>query len=173
MSFGFEKRIQAIDSAIDDVRCLVFAAASNDGGNRQRTHPADHDRVICVHSSDTLGNHSRFTPNPKDRADNFSTLGEAIESAWPGVPGGCDLKTKSGTSFATPIAVGIAAFVIEYSRQRIMDEFVLDRLRQPGGMKQVFRLMQSVRGGYQYLAPWDYFRKEEVFVIQSILNALS
>ena len=87
MSFGFRNPITIIDKAIKfafsrDV--IMFAATSNDGGNEEVAFPASsHEIVIGVNSTDSWGGKSDFTPNVMALSENFSTLGEAIESSWP------------------------------------------------------------------------------------------
>ncbi|KAF2025168.1 subtilisin-like protein, partial [Setomelanomma holmii] len=125
ISIGFPQRVpgyEVLQSAIDRAHAahvLVFAAASNGGGNNDRTFPARHDHVFCVHSTDSRGNRSTFSPTPEHNNVNFATTGEAIESAWPVHL--CDdkddlQKMKSGTSYATPIAASIASFLLLYAR---------------------------------------------------------
>jgi len=98
----------------------------NSGANLDRAYPARHDEVICIHSVDANGNRSKFSPTASTSDDNFATIGEAVESTWP--LGLCDGQGqnylyKSGTSFATPIAVGIAAFLLEYSKLHLSPEY--------------------------------------------------
>ncbi|KAK4220862.1 peptidase S8/S53 domain-containing protein [Podospora fimiseda] len=62
---------------------IVFAAASNEGGNRTRTFPATHPRVICIHAADGYGNPSKFDPTAIQYRHNFCSLGEHIEAACP------------------------------------------------------------------------------------------
>jgi hypothetical protein len=171
MSFGFPNRIPAIEAAIHDADCLIFAAAANHGGNHDRAYPAKHDSVICIHSTNGRGRRSDFNPPPLRQSDNFSIVGEAINSAWPGED---EFKRKSGTSFATPVAAGLAAFVLEYGAQNLQDEQdKLQRLRTPEGMKDVFRLMTAEVDGYQYIRPWELFdRKKKEWTRTSILKAL-
>ncbi|KAF2872788.1 hypothetical protein BDV95DRAFT_606360 [Massariosphaeria phaeospora] len=171
MSFGFPDRAGIIESAIREANCLMFAAAANHGGNYDRAYPAKHDGVICIHSTDGRGKASGFNPPPLRPSDNFSIVGEAIYSAWPGDD---EFKRKSGTSFATPVAAGLAAFVLEYGMQNLQDEpEKLQRLMTCEGMKDVLRLMAVEVGGYQYLRPWELFnRKKKDWTRTIILEAL-
>ena len=171
MSFGFPNRIPAIETAIRDANCLMFAAAANHGLNHDRAYPAKHDSVICIHSTDGRGQPSGFNPHYIKQSDNFSIVGEAINSAWPGED---EFMRKSGTSFATPVAAGLAAFVLEYGAQNLQDEpDKLRRLRTREGMKDIFRLMAVKVDGYHYIRPWELFnRKNKEWTRASILKAL-
>lgn len=129
ISFGYPSRPTGHPVLEDAIRrvhfknVLMFAAASNNGGNRGRAFPARQDEVICIHATDGYGNPSSFNSSPMKDHDNFSTLGEDVESAWPvrlGKPtshGVCKTR-KFGTSFATPIAAGIAAFLLQFRAAR-------------------------------------------------------
>ncbi|PNP58294.1 hypothetical protein THARTR1_01809 [Trichoderma harzianum] len=79
---GYEELEDAIDRA-HGKKILIFAAASNSGGKLGRAYPASSSQVICVHSTDTLGTPSRFSPTAEPDNLNFATVGESIESAWP------------------------------------------------------------------------------------------
>ncbi|KAI0549039.1 subtilisin-like protein [Xylaria curta] len=92
---------------------LLFATASNEGGNRDRSRSARSSSVICIHACDGKGNKGLMNPNPEKRALNLSALGVAVESKWEG-----QAVYKLGTSFATPIAAGIAANVLEFASYR-------------------------------------------------------
>lgn len=162
MSFGFTARgpdYNLIEDALayaNSKNVLLFAAASNSGANQRRTFPARHDYVICVHSTAADGVPSRFNA-PREDSDNFATVGEAVESAWPthlcdkGV-NECCLAWKSGTSFATPIAVGIATFLLQYAKENL-DAGTIRLLRKPQGMRAVFREIACEKAGYDYIAP--------------------
>lgn len=98
---------------------LVFAAASNGGGNNDRAYPARGRHVFCIHSTDSKGTRSRFSPTAEQYGYNFATIGEAVESFWPTHLCAEDelaVRVKSGTSYATPIAACIAAFLLLYAR---------------------------------------------------------
>lgn len=187
MSFGFPRRVPGYDDlerAIRDAEyanILIFAAASNDGGNRKRAYPARDDKVICVHSSDGQGNPSVFNPTHVQNQDNFSTLGEAVKSSWP--VGLCELEKnpeamvyKSGTSFATPIAAATAAFLLLYARQNLSPaEAAL--LKRTAGMKAVLNLISESRQGFSYIAPSmapdSFFGKGKPFIMATMTQAIN
>ncbi|KAH7218860.1 hypothetical protein DER44DRAFT_846810 [Fusarium oxysporum] len=164
MSFGFYDRNNEINAAIDralGAGKLLFAAASNEGGNRGRSRPARSSNVFCIHACDGKGNKGSMNPNPERNSDNFTALGVAVESKWKG-----ETVYKSGTSFATPIAAGIAANVLEFAGLRCgLSPHQMARLKRFEGMQAVFRAMVSERDGYDYLNPlnlWDEREDEEV-----------
>jgi subtilisin family serine protease len=143
MSFGWPSSDfdgqNALQTAIDRAfskKVLLFAAASNSGGRLGRAYPASSPEVICAHSTDTYGNASKFSPTAKPHSINIGTVGEYIESAWPTLL--CDdheddsqyLKTRSGTSYATPILAGIAAFLLQYARLHLPEEVALNLKRK-------------------------------------------
>lgn len=171
MSFGWPNQVegyQKVEDAILDASrkgILMFAAASNDGGNKLRAFPARHDEVICVHSTDGRGNPSGFNPTPEKNHHNFSTLGENIDSVWPlKLTKQSDINAptrKSGTSFATPVAVSIAAAMIELVRRELPDEAA--KIKRNARMKAVLKLVAGQpRNGYHYLAP--HFGSEDNFL---------
>ncbi|KAJ2981443.1 hypothetical protein NUW58_g6689 [Xylaria curta] len=150
MSFGYYDQNNEVDEAIDralKADKLLFAAASNEGGNRGRSRLAKRSGVICVHACDGKGNKGDMNPNPVKKDFNFSTLGVAVESRW-------ENRTvyKSGTSFATPIAAGIAANILEFAgaHPSLID---MKRLKRHEGMRDVLGEMCTERDGYDYLHP--------------------
>lgn len=133
MSFGFPtcsipyyQELEEALMAAYSRGVLLFAAASNNGGKLGRSFPAREPTVIAVHSTDTNGNRSDFSPTAVPEDINLATAGEAIEGAWPVHL--CDedenpdcVVYKSGTSYATPIMAGIAAFLLTYARVHLPD----------------------------------------------------
>ncbi|KAE9364083.1 hypothetical protein N431DRAFT_120568 [Stipitochalara longipes BDJ] len=156
MSFGLDSKPQAVTdamaSAIDQDK-IIFAAASNSGGNSGRAYPASWPGVICIHATDGYGNQAFFNPS-KEGEDNFATLGVAIESRW-------ENRTviKSGTSFATPVAAGIAANVLQFAKNHKMSKYKL--LCCYRGMREMFKWMSLQRGDYEYVSPWKVFRPQD------------
>lgn len=162
MSFGFQTTIPEISKQIKDAiyqEKILFAAASNDGGNSKRAFPASDRGVICIHSTDSKGNKSLYNPPVEKRADNFSILGQYIESCWPSEDR-LGSRRMSGTSFATPVAVALAAFMIGYIREEIPDLDVPVNFKSDRGISALFSsLFKETRDGYDYLAVFGYFEK--------------
>ncbi len=157
---GFDELEGAILNAYHQ-NVLMFAAASNSGANLDRAHPARNQNVICIHSTDAQGNRSRFSPTALIDDKNLATVGEAVESAWP--VRFCDRETnpnsvlyKSGTSYATPIAVGIASFLIQYARLYLPQRAGMMKVQM--NLKDVLariaqkRQNSENRDGYTYVA---------------------
>lgn len=128
MSFGWPSSEfddhATLQAAIDKAyfkKILIFAAASNSGARLARAYPASSSQVICVHSTNTYGSRSDFSPTAQLNTINIATVGESVQSAWPTLL--CDeqnasecVKSRSGTSYATPILAGISAFLLQYAR---------------------------------------------------------
>ena len=96
----------------------MFATASNDGANLGRSFPAKYPGVFCIYATNRNGNPSTFNPTANEKDVNFSLLGENVSSHWPaGKKGHNDsVNIMSGTSVATPIAIGLAASIISFVR---------------------------------------------------------
>lgn len=173
MSFGLPSRNLKIEAAVKeayDANKILFAAASNGGGNAGRTFPAKDDRVICIYATDGRGNKYFGNPSPEERAYNFSILGVNIPCFWKD----CEI-TRSGTSYATPIAAGIAATILDYARSKrseLTDE-QLNQLSDGAGMRCLFIKMSRLRDGYDYIAPWNTVgATSEGYIRRQIMNAL-
>jgi subtilisin family serine protease len=166
-------------------KVLVFAAASNDGANTDRAHPARNQNVICVHSTDAKGNRSRFSPTALTDDKNLATIGQAVESAWPrhlcnATTNPTWMEWKSGTSYSTPIAVGIATFLLQYGRLYLPDK--ADQLKIQMKMKNVLvRIAQKEqsferRDGYNYVAlsrhPDTFFGKSKAWIDETLAGLL-
>ncbi|KAM0421241.1 hypothetical protein ACHAPT_010963 [Fusarium lateritium] len=121
---GYDALQAAIDKAISR-KVLMFAAAANSGGRLGRAYPASSSQVICVHSTNTNGSRSDFSPTADPNAINIATVGESIQPAWPmllcsNLNTEC-VKSRSGTSYATPIVAGMAAFLLQYARLHLSE----------------------------------------------------
>jgi hypothetical protein len=102
-----------------------------------------------------------FNP-PFEGEEKYSALGEAVLGACPkrlSDKPGYDPETQmirlDGTSTATPIAAGIAAFIIDYTWQ-FMDG---NGAHDYESMRKLFAAMSkaTIRKDYRYLAPWTLF----------------
>ncbi|KAK8144345.1 hypothetical protein G3M48_005932 [Beauveria asiatica] len=146
MSFGLAKHVAEIRDAIRDAthhkrgRITFFAAAANDGLNRREMFPANFgDPVISVRGTNRSG---AFEPdfNPATSASGpaFGTLGKDVYLDWIDEEG---RRCISECSVATPIGVGIACMVLEYTAYRAA-EF------QPGDLA----LLGNVRANHSGVA---------------------
>lgn len=168
MSFGFEDEqdspieensiVKSIKHAADNGVTMI-AAASNDGRNRPDNvaWPARSIDIICVHSADGDGTPSSFTPGPADN-QRVMVLGECVRSAWPEALEQGNHKFMSGTSCAAPIAAGVAAVILDYSRRFLTNKEWL-KLRKTEYMRKMFEIMKDPReaGGYWWIRPWVLF----------------
>lgn len=132
---------------------LIFAAASNTGGNGSRPWPASHPGVFCIHATDERGvTNPRMNPTALGNVDNFATLGDKIESYWGG-----KRRCISGTSFATPIAAAIAANVLDFARRHLAPDDA-NMFARYGVMRILFRNHMTENGDangvYHYIKPW-------------------
>ncbi|KAK0804786.1 hypothetical protein LTR91_022146 [Friedmanniomyces endolithicus] len=196
MSFGYQNAIPAIEEVIDEYagKVIMFAAASNCGGNAPISWPARHPNVICVFATDADGNFYRKNPTPQ-KGTNLAVLGTSVGGCWPpALNDGGHLQHKSGTSCATPIAAGIAGVLMNLMRARksayleslptvsklwnekkkLKYEQHLRTLGKPWGMNAVLGLMTEERQGYDYIAPWRLFDNdnEDRDIVKEILSKL-
>lgn len=189
LSFGFRKT-GTPDKILKEIKnCLnagivVFASASNDGGNKPRTYPGKYDDVLCIHSATASGNPSSFSPTAEGaetKKDNFSVVGECIESWWPlQNPNEADAEKKtmkhmSGTSFATPVAISIAAFMVGYIQREMPDYGWNTEPLSPQGMRKIFRMMsrENKRDSYDWISPeWFFANYSKDKIKQDLVHEL-
>jgi hypothetical protein len=108
-----------------------------------------------------MGNCARTNPTARSNHYNFLTLGEAVESAWPRALSEMPwTKRKSGTSFATPIAAGIAAFLLMYAWQALPEE-AASKLKEHDKMRDCLAHMSHERNGYNVLSVNGFFDRPE------------
>ncbi|KAL8296209.1 hypothetical protein RB601_003593 [Gaeumannomyces tritici] len=201
MSFGFQDEMESGCRELAEAirfahasKVLTFAAASNVGAHAARpAFPARMSEVFCIYSGDGMGTCARTCPTASGNHFNFLTLGEAVESAWPrdlcqkhqaavlagtarigrGNPCAKTLTNrKSGTSFATPIAAGIAAFLLLYAAQTLPEERA-KILKEHDKMEDFLYHLSSKRGGYDVLSITDFFKRREEerkMMLESLLD---
>jgi hypothetical protein len=149
---------------------IMLAATNNSGRNENIAYPASDHNVIGIFACNGLGKPADFTAEPPQGDDRyFMTLGEAVESSWPRSlkleddSGSITTAYRSGTSFATPIAAGLAANLLDVARYGIkLGPELMSRLHSLQGMTAALRLMGELdRNGYRYLAPWRLWKRDE------------
>lgn len=99
---------------------LMLAAASNNRVLRLQPigYPARvNDRVLCVNFSTAGDQQSSFSPHGVVGFPNLSAIGENVETAQPTRNGG-PWKRMSGTSCSTPVVTGIAALILDFSKEK-------------------------------------------------------
>ncbi|KPM36021.1 hypothetical protein AK830_g10541 [Neonectria ditissima] len=187
LSFGFplyHETLRPILLALRKARdngVLLFAAAGNEGGNYDVSWPAKLPDVICVNAADSYGNMADFAQTDAPRRRIY-TLGEGVPSCELDAKGE-DAIHRSGTSFATPIAVGIAAIVLGFTdNTEDLDvpadfESLKPRLRTRSGMESVLCKVCVLQGtekraGSAYIAPWFFLKIEELSRVGIIMNEL-
>jgi hypothetical protein len=162
MSFGLQpltssdEELRGVYREIEDAISnagdkIFFSAAANHGGHAPRTFPATDRNVICIHASDGHGNDAGINPNPQEGDLNFMTLGSAVDFG--------DVR-RTGTSYATPIAAGIAAQTLYIADSLLrLTPIARRRLRTGDGMRTMLSLMSEKRPIYRFVAPWQQLWK--------------
>lgn len=167
MPFGFSEltsNLDCIQRAISHAhhkQVILMAAAANHGGLDDVAYPANQSEVICINSTDGEGNKSHFNPSPEGH-EPVSVLGEAVPSHWPQT----GAARKSGTSFAAPVAAGIAAVIMDYLNLRKgswteEQKFYASKIKRRKGMVSVLQKnLSAKRDKFQFLRPWELFNND-------------
>ncbi|CZR58257.1 uncharacterized protein PAC_08148 [Phialocephala subalpina] len=173
LSFGFDSVHYPDNMGAEIHKCLndgiiVFASASNDGAAEgARTYPAKYQRVICVYSASWLGKVPDKSPGTEGH-ENFCTVGEDVRPKWPSKDpeDAAGLQYKSGSSYATPVALSIAAFMIGYIRKRWPDHPWVAEPCSPEGIATIFELMSKKIDGYDWISPTRYLKYNKAMKVQ-------
>ncbi|ETS84479.1 hypothetical protein PFICI_02504 [Pestalotiopsis fici W106-1] len=165
MSFGFDS-VRSPDIIGDEVRqcihegIMVFASASNDGGEGLRTYPAKYPGVVCAHSATWRGSKAERNPGLEKDLRNFSFVGEHVRPVWSAKMSKDDdrMKYASGTSYASPVAVSVAAFMIGYIQKEMPEYPWVIKPWSPEGIMAIFDMMASRVDGYDWVSPTRYLK---------------
>lgn len=165
-----------------DKGVLVFAATGNSGLNAKIRWPASStgSGVISIGATDSYGRVARFNSGS---AQHLHTFGVGVASCAQDAQH--NTIYRSGTSFATPIAVATAAIVFDFvecwvaslgsEEDALPDDFtdVRKRLHTAAGMEAILRKMcVSHDSSLAYIAPWFFCREKQWLRIHTIVNCL-
>jgi hypothetical protein len=186
---GFENEDQEIRKAIREAANrdkVILTAASNSGfidPTKRVSFPARMSgQVISIRSATGHGDRAAASPRRSDGDDNFAILGEGIEAAWPAsLNDGQLTRFVSGTSFATPVAAGVAALLMEFSMQKgvrgapNLNGDLQHVLMQYRGIRKMFEYMSatqdnSVNVDCRVIYPWLLFDPVEYDGTLSIIR---
>lgn len=115
MSLGSEDKDYYIGKAIDIAvknGCVVFCAAGNAGPDKDIMYPAKNPNTIAIGAIDSRFNRTSFTCSGESL--DFLAPGQDIFSIVPDD----SYAMMSGTSMSNPYAVGCAALLLSYKRQK-------------------------------------------------------
>ncbi|RMJ15230.1 hypothetical protein CDV36_005140 [Fusarium kuroshium] len=151
-----EAQIKMATAGGAEPEILVFAAASNWQNISGVAYPASMaDRVICIFCCNGGLKPSRnWNPDPRAHAANFTMLGEDVELD-------SGERLSGGTSVSTALAAGLAAKLLDFSRQPDVQSWMSkasrDKMRTKAGMSAILKEMSrnNVSEGYQCVAPWE------------------
>ncbi|KAI9652610.1 MAG: hypothetical protein M1821_008357 [Bathelium mastoideum] len=176
MSFGFDNVNLKVDEALRLAQTqgiLIFAAMANGGIYEKAAWPGRvSNDAIGIHSCVDMGKtSSSFTAMPVERDSNFMVIGENIIAHWPKAKGG-GFRPVEGTSFATPVAVSIAALILAFANQgrcrKLREESEkkvrVEELRVNSGMRRVLEaISEKSTDGYLWINPkllWAKFPED-------------
>jgi len=169
ISLGWKYASDEVNSALLEAQAkqvLIFAATSNEGVRDPTgiAHPARALTVISVDSASGEGQPSTFNPPTNDAINNkgsrLTAPGENVLSAFPPSLEPSGLKRKTGTSFATPIAAGVAGLILEFARQPPLSWHprVARKLKETEVMRPFLNLFCADKhdreSNYWFLHPW-------------------
>lgn len=164
MAIGFEKEQPALVEAISRAHAhgiLIFSAASNARNIGPVYCPAIiTDKVFGMFSTNAgIRESSSINPSPMADPANLAIFGENVEIDESG-------PLVTGTSLSTSIAAGVAALVLDFSRQghnSAMSSTLLS-VRGRQQIKRVLLEMSSGDAGYNCICPWSLLHSGAEYV---------
>ncbi len=183
MSFSFDQRDSGVANEIVSHanKVLFFAAASN---NRRGETLEDisfparmKGNVLCVNSCEYNGNKSSFSPEGREGRANIAAIGEGVEAALLlSSNQRQNVGVKTGTSCSTPIVAGLAALILDVSKQRLEES-----VEKPQDLLQT-RVMERILlkhmskdhkdKTYNSLTPFDFFNRDLGKLVQDINSTM-
>jgi hypothetical protein len=148
MSFGFDNLVPEIQDAINYAtfnRVIMFAAAANHGGDAKISYQPTKKRWYCVSTRrmewviHRLSLHHR---TPRARTTVFQERG--VESSWPKTFNLRSIVRKAGTSFVTPILVGVAATLLYYAQIKFPGSDARDKSRRAGSVGKMRTMLSEI-----------------------------
>lgn len=159
MAIGFENEHQPLVEAIGRAHArgiLIFSAASN-GRNIDPVYcPAIiTDQVFGMFSTNAgVRESTSINPSPLDASVSFAIFGEDVEIHEDG-------PLLKGTSYSTSIGAGVAAALLDFSRQGHDGNIGrLSGLRGRQQMKRVLLEMSTPDGNYKCIRPWSLLKTD-------------
>ncbi|KAF5662038.1 hypothetical protein FCIRC_11643 [Fusarium circinatum] len=156
ISAGFRNYSKELDEAVTKAKAagvLVIAAASNWQNTNTVAFPARHNlSTMCIYSTNTGNQSSSFNPEPRADTQNFAILGEGFQH-----PDQRRNERISGTSMATAVAAGLAARIVDFSRQQDNKASIF-RAQDVGklpGMLSIFSTISKPAGNLRYISPLE------------------
>ncbi|KAJ4115343.1 hypothetical protein NW768_011195 [Fusarium equiseti] len=156
ISAGFRDYSKELDEAVTRAKAagiLVVAAAANWQNTGTVAFPARHNlSTMCIYSTNMGNQSSSYNPEPRSDTSNFAILGEGFQH-----PDQRRNEPMNGTSMATAAAVGLAANIIDFSRQEDNKSYI-SRAQDVGklpGMLSIFSAISKPAGSLRYVAPLE------------------
>lgn len=188
ISWGFDNVKQKIAYALEQAHkksIVIVAAAANHGMRGPIAFPARFKEcVICIGAANGDGITSSYCADDPV-LEKYTALGEAVRGASiANIPRNSFFSTyihrgflfkddtvlKSGTSTAAPIAAGIAALFIEYTRQP------QNQCKDAGSHSNMLKLFSAMSKDfdrtYRFLVPWQLLNENTDDSRRKIQNAL-
>lgn len=147
---------------------VIVAAAANHGKRHPIAFPASLDScVICIGAANGVGQTSSLSPQdaPEDKdLEKYTAPGLAVQGASIAKSNPNYTERRNGTSVATPIAAGIAALFIEYTRSQ-------NDCKDAKGHENMLKLFSAMCPDfgetyhlgetYRFLSPWRLLTIED------------